>query len=107
MSASISLTPDERNTLLDHYRCPFAEPELRLRAHILLLLADGYPWATIAAVLYCSTRTIARWKRRFAKSRLDALPGQPRGPRPRLAARWAALAVRRSEEHTSELQSLR
>src|SRR5262249_40442211 len=31
MSASISLTPDERNTLLDHYRCPFAEPELRLR----------------------------------------------------------------------------
>jgi len=94
MSASISLTPDERNTLLDHYRCPFAEPELRLRAHILLLLADGYPWATIAAVLYCSTRTIARWKRRFAKSRLDALPGQPRGPRPRLAARWAALAVR-------------
>lgn len=100
MSASISLTADERNTLLDHYRCPFAQPELRLRAHILLPLADGYPWATIAAVLYCSTRTIARWKKRFAKGRLGALAGEPRGPRPRLAARWVALVVRWVTEKT-------
>jgi hypothetical protein len=41
------------------------DPALRLRAHLLLLLAAGCPWATIAAVLFCSTRTIARWGRRF------------------------------------------
>jgi putative transposase len=93
MSASISLAAHERNTLLDYYRCPYHQPELRLRAHILLLLADGYAWATIAAVLYCSTRTIARWKGRFEESRLDALAGARRGPKPRLATRWAALVV--------------
>jgi transposase len=93
MSASISLAAHERNTLLDYYRCPYHQPELRLRAHILLLLADGYAWATIAAVLYCSTRTIARWKGRFEESRLDALAGARRGPKPRLATRRAALVV--------------
>lgn len=37
---------------------------MRLRAHILLLLAEGYSWAVIAGMLFCSTRTIARWKTR-------------------------------------------
>jgi hypothetical protein len=27
MSTSISLTPDERNTLLDYYRAPLDQPE--------------------------------------------------------------------------------
>src|SRR5262249_37450045 len=85
--------PDQRNTLLDYYRCPFYPPELHLRAHILLLLADGYSWATIAAVLYCSTRTIGRWKGRFERGGLEALFGQPRGPQPRFAPGWAALVV--------------
>jgi transposase len=65
-----------------------------------LLLADGYPWATVAAVLYCSTRTVARWKGRFEQGRLDALLGRPRGPRPRLGAGWAALVVRWVTEQT-------
>lgn len=30
MSTSISLTPDERNTLLDYYRAPLGQPEPRL-----------------------------------------------------------------------------
>jgi transposase len=100
MPSSIALLPEERNTLLDYYRCPFHDPHLRLRAHLLLLLADGHPWALIAAVLYCSTRTIARWKARFEQGRLDALLGRPRGPRPRLAADWAALVVRWVTEQT-------
>lgn len=94
MRASISLAADERNTLLDYYRSPYHAPELRLRAHILLLLADGYPWATIVAVLYCSPRTIARWQERFAHGRVPALLGLPRGPQPRFAARWATLVAR-------------
>jgi transposase len=92
MKDCITLTTDERTTLLDHLRRA-PQPDLRLRAHIILLLADGYPWATIAAVLYCSTRTIDRWQKRFRKGRAEALLGHRRGSPTRLAARWAALAV--------------
>ena len=92
MTPSIQLTAEERNTLLDHYRAD-PDPQLRLRAHIILLLAQGRSWATIAVVLFCSSRTIARWKRRFQKDRLDGLLGRPRGAPRRFAARWAALVV--------------
>jgi putative transposase len=94
MPPSIALHTGERNTLLDYLRCPFHDPALRLRAHIILLLADGYPWATIAAVLYCSTRTIDRWHKRFAAGRLEALLGRPRGAPPRLGGRWGAVVAR-------------
>jgi transposase len=100
MCPRITLSTAERNTLLAYYRCPYHDSALRLRAHIVLLLADGYAWATIAAVLYCSSRTIARWQDRFAPGRLDALLGLPRGPRSRVAARWAALVVRWVTETT-------
>lgn len=92
MSASITLSTDERKTLLEHLRRA-PNPELRLRAHIILLLAEGYAWATIAAVLFCSTRTIARWKERFEEGRSEALLGKPRGAPTRFADRWAQLAV--------------
>src|SRR5262249_29568500 len=91
MNFSIQLTPEERHTLLDCYRTD-PDPQLRLRAHIVLLLAAGYPWATIAAVLFCSSRTIARWKRRFQDGRVDGLLGRPRGVAGR-GARWAAVVV--------------
>jgi Homeodomain-like domain len=44
------------------------DPQVRLRAHLILLLADGHAWALIAAVLFCSTATIARWKDRFQEA---------------------------------------
>jgi hypothetical protein len=37
MDGSIRLIPSERKTLLEHYR-KSTDPEVRLRAHILLLL---------------------------------------------------------------------
>jgi transposase len=92
MNASITLTAAERKTLLDYYRA-HPDPQLRLRAHLVLLLADGYAWATIAAVLYCSSRTSARWKDRFQQGRLDALRGRPRGAPGRFTARWITLVV--------------
>jgi putative transposase len=92
MKDCITLTPPERTTLLDYLRRA-PRPELRQRAHILLLLADGYPWATIAAVLYCSTRTIDRWRKRFRQGRVPALLGHPRGAPPRLARHWADLVI--------------
>jgi transposase len=92
MSSSIGLRPDERNTLLDYYRA-HPDPQLRLRAHLILLLADGHTWALISAVLFCSSRTIARWKRRFQHGGVSALLGSPRGAPPRFADRLAQAVV--------------
>jgi transposase len=71
-----------------------ADPKVRLRAHILLLLDAGFPWVTIGAVLFCSSSTISRWKRRYEADGVAALLGRPRG-RPRSWVHtWAVLAVR-------------
>jgi putative transposase len=90
---TISLSPDERNTLLGYLR-RHADPQLRLRAHIILLLADGHTWAVICCVLFCSSRTVARWKGRFDHGRVAALLGLPQGAPPSYGARWSALVVR-------------
>jgi putative transposase len=90
---SIRLTPADRNTLLAHSRRS-ADPAVRHRAHALLLLADGYTWATVAAVLYCSASTRSRWAGRFRADGVDAVRGRPVG-RPRSTIhRWATLVVR-------------
>jgi putative transposase len=91
--ASIHLSPAERQVLLGYYRGAVG-PDARLRAHILLLLADGYPWATIGAVLFCSTSTISRWQRRFEKGGADAVLGRPRGRNRSGIHIWATLVVR-------------
>jgi putative transposase len=89
---SIRLTAGDRNALLDHYRRD-PDPQVRLRAHILLLLADGHPWATITAVLFTSPDTIARWKRRFQRGGVEAVLGRPRGRKRSAAWVWAAVVV--------------
>jgi len=90
---SIRLTPAERQELLDHYRRS-ADPDVGHRAHILLLLADGYPWATVSAVLFCSLSTISRWKARFEEDGVDAVFGRPPGRRRSGVHIWASLVVR-------------
>jgi len=92
MPHSIHLQPDERATLLRHYRTA-PDPALRLRAHIILLLADGWAWVAITAALFCSSRTIARWQSRFAHGRVPALLGAPRGRRPLGGGRWVAVVI--------------
>src|SRR5262245_27687168 len=91
MHPSIPLTDEERNDLLALSRREPA-PQVRLRAHIILLLGDGHTWALITDVLFTSTRTIDRWRRRFAEGRVGALLGGRGRPSP-FAAGWAALAV--------------
>ena len=61
---NIHLTAAQRQGLLDCYRRS-ADHEVRLRAHILLLLDAGHSWVTVSAVLFCSSSTISRWKQRF------------------------------------------
>jgi len=58
---------------------------MRMRAHIILMLADGYPWSLIGSVLYCSARTINHWRQRFESGGVEALVGQPCGA----PARWS------------------
>jgi transposase len=90
---SIRLTTAGRKVLLGHYRRS-ADPNVRLRAHILLLLDAGCPWATISAVLFCSLATISRWKTRFDAEGVDAVFGRPRGRRRSGVHIWATLVVR-------------
>jgi putative transposase len=91
--SSIRLFPTDRNALLRHYRRA-TDSDVRLRAHILLLLDAGHPWATIGAVLFCSVTTISRWKRRFEKEGTDTVLGRPRGRKRSGIHIWATLVVR-------------
>lgn len=82
MDGSIVLGRGQRKRLLEIYRGKEASPaDVRLRAHIVLLLAEGRPWSLITAVLFCSAATIARWKHRFETGGIDALLEEKRGRR--------------------------
>jgi putative transposase len=93
MDSSISLTPTERKTLLTYYRTS-TDPAVRLRAHIVLLLAEGYPWSRIAAMLFTSTRTIRRWKERVREGGVEAVLGATRGRPAVFLVWWLAVVVR-------------
>src|SRR5262245_32920942 len=92
MTSNLVLTPTQRQELLHLYR-KHEDPEVRFRVHILLLLADGHTWETVAALLYCSSRTIDRWVKRFQEEGLDGLSGRRRGRPFRFAAVWVRLVA--------------
>jgi transposase len=92
MAYSITLDTEQRATLLRLYRGPCA-PAVRLRCHILLLLSDGRSWQDITQMLYCSSRTVARWQQRFRQQGLAAVHGQPSGSAPRLGTGWIAVLL--------------
>ncbi len=92
MDGSIVLGRREHNRLLDLYRKD-PSPCVRLRAHIILLLSTGHPWALTCAVLFCSSATVARWKRRFEAGGVDALLVERRGRRASVLLAWAVLLV--------------
>jgi transposase len=92
MNGSIRVTPSEHQALLEQYR-KGSDPRVRLRAHIILLLAQGYSWAVIAGVLFCSTRTIARWKIRVQDVGVTAVLGPQPTPQPRLGTWWSTVVA--------------
>src|SRR5215470_262090 len=83
----LRITARERQALLEQYR-KGAHERVRLRAHIILLLAEGWSWAMIAGVLFCSTRTIARWKNRVEAEGMTAVFG-PSPVSVGLGSRWS------------------
>lgn len=88
----LSLTAGQRDELLTIYRKD-PDPELRFRAHIILLLGQGRPWADIQHILFCSSRTIDRWLKRFEADGVGGLTGRKRGRPFRLGLGWVALLV--------------
>jgi putative transposase len=92
MTRSVTLDARQRQALLDRYRNDH-DPEVRFRAHILLLLADGHTWATVATLLFCSSRTIDRWVKRFHQEGVEGLAGHKTGRPFRFAADWVQVVV--------------
>jgi putative transposase len=92
MTRSVTLDARQRQALLDRYRKD-SDPEVRFRAHLLLLLADGHTWATVAMLLFCSSRTIDRWVKRFQAEGVEGLAGHKPGRPFRFAAEWIAVVV--------------
>src|SRR3954453_18770787 len=93
MTRRLTLDARQRRALLDRYRTD-PEPEVRFRAHILLLLADGHTWATACALLFCSSRTVDRWVKRFQAEGVEGLAGDNPGPPVRYPPDWVAVVVR-------------
>jgi putative transposase len=98
MPAALSLRTSQRKKLLHYYRS-HPDPSVRSRAHIILLLADGHPWTSIQAMLYCSSRPIDRWRERFENGGIDALLGRSPGSKPRWSEE-AEAALRKALEHS-------
>ena len=92
-SHHLRITAYERQALLEQYR-KGVSTQVRLRAHILLLLAEGYSWAVIADVLFCSSRTIARWKSRVELVGVSAILRPPPPAGACLGSWWSAVVVR-------------
>jgi putative transposase len=99
MESHLRITARERQALVEQYR-KGASPRVRLRSHILLLLAEGYSWAVIAGVLFCSTRTIARWKRRVETEGISAILGPPVPPAARLGPWWSEAVAHWVQEYS-------
>jgi putative transposase len=93
MEGSIHLRPKERKTLLEVVKTGVTH-ERRLRAHVLLLLATGFPWATIADVLFTSSSTINRWRQRFLNGGLAAVIDAPGRGRSQLSLLWIGVVFR-------------
>lgn len=88
----LSLTTKQRNEVLSLYRKD-PDPELRFRAHIILLLGEGHSWDTIEAMLFCSSRTVDRWLKRFQDEGVAGLTGRKRGRPFRLWQGWITILV--------------
>ena len=82
-----SLTPDQRQALLDLRHDPDLRPRVRLRVEALLLSAGGLKVPQLAAYLDGCEATVRTLLHRFAERGLVAVHPQSTGfPRPRPGA---------------------
>jgi transposase len=85
-AATVTLTPEERSVLESYVRRKKTAQALATRARIVLRCADGGHDGIVAEELGVAVATVGRWRRRFAKLRLQGLHDEPRPGAPRQIA---------------------
>jgi transposase len=81
--APLVLTDDERQTLVRWSRRATTAQALALRARIVLACAEGATNVAVAERLGIWPQTVAKWRGRFVRERLEGLSDEPRPGRPR------------------------
>lgn len=76
-------TPAERAELMTLARTA-EDPRVRLRARMVLAVADGQPFTAIGRFFQCDRQTPARWTARFRVAGAARLADRPRAGRPPL-----------------------
>jgi transposase len=84
--APLVLTEDERQTLQRWARRRTSAQALALRARIVLACAQGATNKAVAEQLGIWPQTVAKWRSRFVRERLEGLADEPRPGRPRTIA---------------------
>jgi len=79
----VTLSTDERNTLVRWARRAKTAQSLSLRSRIVLACAEGETDRAVAARLGVTHQTVAKWRVRFAESRLEGLEDEWRSGAPR------------------------
>ncbi len=79
----LSLSPSERQQLLDWTRRPKTAQALALRARIVLLSAAGHSNTEVARRVHVALATVGKWRQRLVLLRLDGLLDEPRPGTPR------------------------
>ena len=76
-SLTITLTDEERQTLLAWQRSTTIPAGIARRGRIILLMADRAPISHIAATVGISRRFVYKWVQRFLQAGLAGLADQP------------------------------
>jgi transposase len=85
-TAPLTLTDDERQTLVRWARRAKTAQALALRAKIVLACAEGATNKAVAERLGIWPQTVTKWRGRFVAGRLEGLSDEPRPGRPRTIA---------------------
>lgn len=82
-TVALDLSGEERTTLQRYVRRRMSSQQLALRSRIVLECARGAANQDVAFQLGVTPHTVGKWRRRFAKMRLDGLHDEPRPGPPR------------------------